>query len=200
MATFFYFVVLPDLLTGLKVFSVRPFLGDVRCIFASLSLLFSSVFCSSCFSCAFPLSLFQCHPPSWLHPRSFHPTIYVQFAHLVACFSILSKFHAPFNHIYQCTYSHRLWRSSTKSLGGQPCYAVTTNARWRCPLTTRAASDQVQNAPTYAADSRRSNRYSVARFAMFTSMDIWTMCSSGSNSRNSIVYATHWRNAQSPQQ
>jgi hypothetical protein len=28
---------------------------------------------------------------------------------------------------------------------------------------------------TYTAVSRRSNRYSVARFAMFTSMDIWTI-------------------------
>jgi hypothetical protein len=30
---------------------------------------------------------------------------------------------------------------------------------WRCLLTTRAASDQVQNAPTYATVSRRSNHY-----------------------------------------
>ena len=103
---FSYFKALPDLLTGLKVFSVWPFLGDVRCNFASLSLLRSSVFCSSCSSCAFPLSLNQCHHPPRLHHHSFHPTIYGQFARLVAWFSILSKFHTPFNHIYQYCNHH----------------------------------------------------------------------------------------------
>ncbi len=82
---------------------------------------------------------------------------------------------------------------------GQPCYAVAINARWKYLCTTSIASNRVQNAPTYATVSRRSNRYRGARC---TSTDIWTVCSGGTNlccPSSSIARATHWQNAQSPQ-
>ena len=52
----------------------------------------------------------------------------------------------------------------------------TTNVHWRYPLIPHNASDLVQSAPTYAAVSRRSDRFSTAPFNTFTSTVIWTIC------------------------
>ena len=87
------------------------------------------------------------------------------------------------------------WRNFIKLLGGPPRYVVITNVLLRCPPTTSAASDQVRNARTYAATSRRSNHSLTAHFITYMYTATWTDYSNGSNSRypsNSTAYATLW--------